>query len=327
MGGGGVMRAAAKVAGIGVVNAGLRGSVTAEHPVSAAARKASRPVSAIVSSSDDVKSNVIDAAVQRPCWELDEWEFAGGVEDQMTGEPMPRLVFGGAPTLQEAKEATSDLKDALEKVYLSSPNSTGCSDSRMVGHESALSLLSKPEYQETKACVVSETTAPSVPKNALKAFRLLNENPATQTVVASIACDPNVWNAVLQNEALVEFLQTNESTTLFSDMDPVMKESVATAEFLDPQPPKNVDDSSDSKQSADSGNGFMGFMENIKTTVVEMMNSLSDYFQNIFGGPSAEKVAADADGSAKATIVNGVVGSSIMGLTVMVIMMVVLKRG
>ncbi|KAL7218125.1 hypothetical protein ACSBR2_011405 [Camellia fascicularis] len=313
MGGGGVMRAAAKVAGIGVVNAGLRGSVTAEHPVSAAARKASRPVSAIVSSSDDVKSNVIDAAVQRPCWELDEWEFAGGVEDQMIGEPMPRLVFGGAPTLQEAKEATSDLKDALEN------------DSRMVGHESALSLLSKPEYQETKACVVSETTAPSVPKNALKAFRLLNENPATQTVVASIACDPNVWNAVLQNEALVEFLQTNESTTLFSDMDPVMKESVATAEFLDPQPPKNVDDSSDSKQSADSG--FMGFMENIKTTVVEMMNSLSDYFQNIFGGPSAEKVSADADGSAKATIVNGVVGSSIMGLAVMVIMMVVLKRG
>ncbi|PHT93712.1 hypothetical protein T459_01594 [Capsicum annuum] len=31
------------------------------------------------------------------------------------GEPLPRVVFGGAPSLQEATEATSDLKHALKK--------------------------------------------------------------------------------------------------------------------------------------------------------------------------------------------------------------------
>ena len=123
------MRAAAKVAGIGVVNGGRRG-FSAENPVAAAAaRTATRPASAAISTSDETKSgvfavvsqnDVVDAGVQRPCWELDEWEFAGAEEEMIVQprDPMPRLVFGGAPTLQEAKDATSELKDALEK-YIS----------------------------------------------------------------------------------------------------------------------------------------------------------------------------------------------------------------
>ncbi|KAL6975336.1 hypothetical protein U1Q18_024131 [Sarracenia purpurea var. burkii] len=329
MGGGGVMRAAVRAAGNTVVNGGLRGvpSVSpAEHQVATAAGNGTRAVSAIVSASDEAKSavltasqsNMIDAAVQRPSWELDDWEFAGGEEELISqaGEPMPRLVFGGAPTLQEAKEATSELKDALEKVYLSSPNSTN-------GHEPSLSLLSKPEYPETKACVTSETTAASMPKNALKAFRLLNESPAAQSVVASIASDPNVWGAVLQNEALVEFLQSRKSET-----DPVKKESVADAEFPDHQTTKNADGSSDSEQSADSRNGFMGgLFQNIKTAVSDMCSSLSDYFQNLFGDLPAEKESADTDGSARTTFVDKAIGASFMGLVVMVIMVVLLKRG
>lgn len=31
-----------------------------------------------------------------------------------------------------------------------------------------------------------------------------------QTVVASIACDPNVWNAVMQNPTLMEFLDSEK---------------------------------------------------------------------------------------------------------------------
>ena len=31
------------------------------------------------------------------------------------GEPMPRLVFGSVPSFQEAKDATAELKDALDK--------------------------------------------------------------------------------------------------------------------------------------------------------------------------------------------------------------------
>ncbi|GFZ12452.1 uncharacterized conserved protein [Actinidia rufa] len=214
----------------------------------------------------------------------------------------------------------------LAGVYLS-PNSTGCGDSYMSGHESTLSLLSKPEYPETKACVTSETTVASVPKDALQAFRLLHESSTAQNVVASIASDPNVWHAVLQNEALVKYFQSQKSTAPLSDLDPVVKESAAEAAFLDYRSPKNDAGSYDSEQSADSGKGVMDFLQSVKTTVVDMVTSLSDYFQNIFGGPTAGKASADSDGSAGATFVDKAVGASFMGLVVMVIMVVVLKRG
>ncbi|XP_059662566.1 uncharacterized protein LOC132308490 isoform X2 [Cornus florida] len=210
MGGGGAMRAVAKVAGIGVVSGGFRGIPAlspAEHQVAAAACKASRPASAILSSSDDGKTNVLNAAVQKPCW--DDWEFAGG-EDELileSGEPMPRLVFGEVATLQEAKEATSELSDAVDKMYLS--KSTVGEEPVRAGLGSSLSLLSNSEYLETKACVTSETTPP--PTGALQAFRLLNENPLAQSVVASIASDPNVWQAVFQNPEFVSYIDLKKT--------------------------------------------------------------------------------------------------------------------
>ncbi|XP_058208462.1 uncharacterized protein LOC131321597 [Rhododendron vialii] len=333
MGGGGAMRAAAKVAGIRVASGARRG-----------AGEGARPASAIVSSSstssEEVKSgggvltasletnNAIDAAatVQRPCWELDDWEFAGGAEDNLKscGEPMPRLVFGGAPTLQEAKEATEELKDALEKAYLTSPHSTECGDLLVPGHQYPFSLLSKPDYSETKACITSEKTAGSLPNNALKAFRLLNESPAAQNVVASIASDPNVWTAVLQNEALTEFLESQKSTASFSKMDPAVEGSVTDSEFTDNQSPKPAYEFNDSGKSGDSENGFMGFVKGLKIKVNDMMSSLSDYFQSLFGGPTEEKVSGDAD--ARPPFGEKAMGASLLGLAVMVIMVVVLKR-
>lgn len=117
-----MMRTAAKVAGVGVVNAaGLRGASgmhTVEQPMGAAARKAAvAPMSSVI-----VSSKVGDAAVAVPraSWELDDWEFAG-FEEEVTvgaGEPLSRVVFGGVPSLQEAKEATAELKDALDQ-YIS----------------------------------------------------------------------------------------------------------------------------------------------------------------------------------------------------------------
>mgnify|MGYP004717023743 CR=1 FL=1 len=115
------MRAAAKVAGFGVLNGGLRGIVP-DHPASTAMRKVLRPVTGLASSS--APENVKEAAVaidvspvQKPCWEFDDWELAGGEEDLFGGSGVstPRLVFGGAPSLAEAKEATYELKEALEK--------------------------------------------------------------------------------------------------------------------------------------------------------------------------------------------------------------------
>ncbi|KAL0455280.1 UNVERIFIED_CONTAM: hypothetical protein Slati_0867200 [Sesamum latifolium] len=93
---------------------------------------------------------------------------------------MPRVVFGGVPTLQETKEATSELKAALNKTYLSSPNSVGCEGSFVVDHGSSLSLSDK-QVAETKACVtIGIAVALAVPAPAIMAFRFLSESFAAQ---------------------------------------------------------------------------------------------------------------------------------------------------
>lgn len=294
MGGGVAMRAVAKVAGLGVLNVGLRGG---EHPVVSAAR---RSVASVVSSSDDVKlaiaNNVskTNSSVEKP---YDDWEFAG-FEDELfmePGEPMPRLVFGGAPTIQEAKQATSDLNDALEKTYLSSNATNG-------------QLLLDLEHVETKPCLVSETCVAS--KHAIQAFRFLHENAEAQNVVASIASDPNVWNAVLKNEALVDFLQTHKTGVV--------------------SPEVNDESSEASESKPASGKGFMGYVKDIKqiitVTVVDMMTSLSDTFQSLFGGSAKDEYAMNADGTAGISVEKATIGATLMGLAIMVITVVVLKR-
>ncbi|XWS09891.1 hypothetical protein CRYUN_Cryun39dG0028600 [Craigia yunnanensis] len=318
MGGGGVMRAAAKVAGFGIVNTSLRGGVqvtppSAEHHIMRVA--ASRSNSSAISVSSGEVSSVADMtgpANHKVSWEMvDDWEFAGGVEEEVAlvgsnagGEPMARVLFGGVPSLEEAKEATTDLKDALDKVYLSSTKST------VTAQVSGLSLLSNPE--ETEDCVACDVKAPSVPKPAIQAFKLLNESPVVQSVVASIAADPNVWSAVLSNSAYMEFIQSQKTNDGFEDQgSPRSSESsVKLEEYFDARPPK------------DGGNPFSDFLQNIKTGVIEMVNKATDFLQSHFTLPSAEKAKENAGSSN----FEKTIGASMMGLAVMVIMVVLLKR-
>ncbi|KAL2943923.1 Photosystem I assembly protein Ycf3 [Bienertia sinuspersici] len=287
MGGGGAMRAAAKVAGIGVINSGIRSSGSIESPVNVAVRPALSGLSST--------GLTVENPVQKPVWEIDDWEFAGSENDEFVvdknNSAKPRLVFGPVPTIEETKEATIELKDALDKVYLSSPKSEGSAESASALHE-------------TKACITHES---SVSKSAMQAFRLLHDSAAAQTVVASIACDPNVWNAVMQNPTLVEFLESEKSATIFENQD---QESTNTS--------VHSNDANGPKMPG----GLMAFLENVKITVVDMVQNLTNLVQSWFNAPEMEKSTKSTDGSTRSLLAGG----SFMGLAMMVIMVVVMKR-
>ncbi|XP_047336922.1 uncharacterized protein LOC124940445 [Impatiens glandulifera] len=175
-------------------------------------------------------------------------------------------------------------------------------------------MILKPESPETKAFVIKETGVTSVSKPAFQAFKLLSENPAAQSVVASIASDPNVWLAVMENPDLKEYLYSQKSTASDSVLE---KECVSEVKFQDNEAHESVND------RAKSGDGLF---HNIKTRVVDMLSGLSGYFQNIFGG--GEETNADVEDSAKTktSFMENPLGASFMGLAVMVILVVVLKR-
>ncbi|CAN1775005.1 hypothetical protein LINPERHAP1_LOCUS13181 [Linum perenne] len=370
MGGGAAMRTAAKVAGIGVVNSGFRGAVSGLQPAEHSVRNASRPVSAVISSSSSTSSGT--GVVQRPVWELDEWELAGGEEEELmlleSAEPKPRLVFGPPPTHQEAKEATSELKEALEKISLENPTHGASIASVGFGERLGLPVLTTSELTGSKNCIAS---AAPVPENAMRAFKLLNESPAAQvlmfllynrlynlllfkcllesfvpgnpslivsvgavamlsqfvlSVVASIAADPNVWHAVMNNDALTEFLQSHKPIT--SAINEETAESVADSSSEGIGSPKLSEAFEDAWESQKSKTGFMDILEDIKVSVVDMFGTVTSFLQNMFGESSAgavyETEAAGSNG--KSTFRENTLGASFMALAVMAIMMVVLKR-
>ncbi|OVA15366.1 hypothetical protein BVC80_1555g11 [Macleaya cordata] len=322
MGGGGAMRAVGKVAGFSLIRGPTSFPLPAEQSVAGVARKASRPIPSILSSPliEDGKSAValasqnagihVGESVQRPCWELDDWEFAGDEEEEFLLDSihhsMPRVVFGGVPTYEEAKEATSDLKEALEKIHVSS-NATGSLDSS-TAEESGESLHFSPGYSETKACVTSESVVvqPQTPKPVLQAFSLLKESPQAQNVVASLASDKNVWDAVMRNEKVMEFIKSQKT-----DMD--VKESVLdTRNFSD-----NIDNFDDDKHEEDTENGFIEqLLQKVKNTVSNMISKIQGLVDNIFGIPAAREGAP----------IDKTIGASFMALAVLTIMVVMLKR-
>ncbi|OMP04536.1 hypothetical protein COLO4_09535 [Corchorus olitorius] len=317
MGGGGVMRAAAKVAGVGVVNTTFRSGFqlappSAENSVMRVVCRPASSASAMVASSGEAETVV--SANQNGSWDMvDDWEFAGAVEDEVTqvgsnsvsgrGEPMARVLFGGVPTMEEAKEATADLKDALDKVYLSSSNSAGTAQA------SRQTYLSCSE--ETKDCVTYDVRATSVPQPAIQAFQLLSESPTVQCVVASLAADPNVWNAVMNNAAYMDFVQSQKTADVYEDHgSPRSSESsVKLEEYFDESQPKNI------------GDRFSDFIHNVKTGVVEMVNKATDFFQSLFASPTGENAKEKGSNYFDKTF-----GASMMGLAVMVVMVVILKR-
>ncbi|KAG5374946.1 hypothetical protein IGI04_039542 [Brassica rapa subsp. trilocularis] len=288
MGGGRVMATAVKVAGIGVAKGGFRGGfgvpAAANDQFIVRNASASKPVSASISSA--VHPSVEEDAVvmRKPVWE-DEWEFA-----EVETKTIPRVIFDKPPSLQEAKEATDDLKDALNMAYMEGSNEVG-SVSRMFS-----------SFQPSENRAVES----AVPQVALKAFAFLSENTAAQSVVASIASDPKVWDAVMENKDLMKFLETNTaSTTVEADNDDKSELSSET----------ESEEESEAKPI-----NLMEILRDMKLKAVQMMENVSSYF----GGLFRTETFTEGGQERKRMLLND--PTTLFGLAVCVIFMVVLKR-
>ncbi|XP_010520882.1 PREDICTED: uncharacterized protein LOC104799894 [Tarenaya hassleriana] len=319
MGGGRAITTAAKVAGIGVTRGGFTGGAgySAVPPATEqlAVRNApsTRHISAAIASATHQIADDDVAVVQKPVW--DDWEFAG-VEEELGGggEPIARVVFSGPPTLQEAKDATEDLKEAIDMVYLSSQKTSPMEGPVAAGPVSG--ILRSVQSSENDVFKGVQSRVSPVPKVALQAFAFLSESPAAQSVVASIASDPKVWDAVMENKDLVEFLESNKTGAHLHDNESpkdddqyessVVSESEVTTEEKTKEP--------------------WGFLEDMKLKVVDLVHNVSAYFGGLFGLSSSSEESSDSsfDGKAESSFFPD--GRIIFGLVVIVISVVVLKR-
>ncbi|KAI3834115.1 hypothetical protein MKX03_017502 [Papaver bracteatum] len=305
MGGGGVIRAATKVACLGV-NRGFRGALQEKSATTTSistekTQESNSVITCLSAENGNIKSS---CAIESPSWRIDDWEFTDGEEEVLLSEssPIPRVIFGGVPSLEEAEKATSELKEALDLEM----------------NSSIISKQHELELADTKACVTIDTEVGfcSESKPVFQAFSLLKESPEAQSVVASLASDKNLWDAVLRNEKVMQFIKSRQTIDECHD---------------DQTPSKNFeDDEDDTKHSQASQNVFLSSIQNLKFAVMDMMNNVSHFFQDLFGGllgPDND-VSLDGNGNASAASnMDKVIGASFMGLAVMVIMVVVLKRG
>ncbi|MCL7029026.1 hypothetical protein MKW94_025069 [Papaver nudicaule] len=185
------------------------------------------------------------------------------------------FVFGSVPSLDEAKSATSDLKDALGKIYFTPGE-------RTVGFHSQ-------------------------PNHAFQAFALLQDSPEVQNVVAALASDKNVWEAVMKNEELMEFYRKAN-----------MNESVPDVIGVERKHDDGISFGS-------ATNGLISLIDMIKEQVLAMVSSLTEFFQQIFRN-AVEGINNTDSGNNSIWKCTSAKGAPFMALTIAAIMVVMVKR-
>ncbi|KAL5788069.1 hypothetical protein ACOSP7_005018 [Xanthoceras sorbifolium] len=108
--------------------------------------------------------------------------FLASCRISVVADFIARVVFDAAPTLEEAKDATADLKEALDRVYLSSPESAAYQNGGTFkdGPAFGLPLHANTDNLEIKSCISCDSKLTSVPAPAFNAFKLLSESPKVQ---------------------------------------------------------------------------------------------------------------------------------------------------
>ncbi|PUZ42329.1 hypothetical protein GQ55_9G574600 [Panicum hallii var. hallii] len=250
-------------------------------------------------------------------------------------------VFGPVPTHEEAMAATLDLKDAFEIAQVESQTAhidtpkTHLSPTDQDNHAKIAQQIAIPElvHSETPQVVVhSETSekednyenllaAAGTPGCVVQAFTLLQESPEAQDVVAALASDKNVWDAVMKNEKVMKFYKTYESK--LSECSSAAS-SVSGDEVVDGDA-ASVQNSNGLHPSA--GESLKDYLEKMKALVSEMMSNLSNMMQDL--------VATSDEGRCKGKIKTLILSSSkdfpsapsaFVLLAIASIMVVLLKR-
>ncbi|CAL4974745.1 unnamed protein product [Urochloa decumbens] len=251
---GGSIRAAAKAAMVGGYRSAAymrRAAVPSSHSSSSSSAADSRKASTIaVESVDD--------------WVITDHE-----------------VFGPVPTHEEAMAATLDLSDAFEitpKTHLTDQDN----------HAKVVQQIALPEIVDSEApqvVVHSEISkednyenllaATGNPGRVVQAFTLLHANPEAQDVVASLASDMNVWDAVMKNEKVMKFYKTYESklSECSSSASSVSGDEVEDGDA------DSVQNSTDFRPT--TGESLKDYLEKMKALVSEMMSNLSNMMQDL----------------------------------------------
>ncbi|KAF8673656.1 hypothetical protein HU200_048402 [Digitaria exilis] len=250
-------------------------------------------------------------------------------------------VFGPVPTHEEALAATVDLSDAFEMCVLSlclhsakvgsqtaqfKPK-THLSSTDQENHAKVAQQIALPELVDSEApqvVVHSETSekednyenllaAAGTPGRVVQAFTLLHQSPEAQDVVASLASDKNVWDAVMKNEKVMNFYKTYETK---------LSECSNSASSVSGD---EVEDGSSYLRS--SAGELKDYLEKMKALVSEMMTNLSNMMQDL--------VATSDEGRCKGKLKTLIISSSkdfpnapsaFVLLAIASIMVVLLKR-
>lgn len=288
-----MLRTATKAAALGAYRPSLGRATSAFGPRStvpvpppsasaSAAVADSAPISIHLEESKGLNESA-NPAISR--WELDDWEFAGWKSDEedMFEEPPPRLVFSPVPTLEEAQEATGDLTRALERA-----NEHG-----------------------QMGVFQNNAIRPIMSRGVTQAFSLLQSSSEAQSVVASLASDKNVWDAVLKNEKVMEFCRNHQSS-LAED---ILGESLKTNQN------KSEETHSEAGEAPHGSNGFSEFVNNVKVKAMEVVNNISNLIQDFFG--TKDRADSSEAGSSFQSFISP---NTFYGLAIAVILVVLVKR-
>ncbi|XP_062190912.1 uncharacterized protein LOC133894766 [Phragmites australis] len=312
--GGGVMRTAAKVGIAGGAAAAAKAGKGGGHFRRGAPAFATAPAAAAAEAAPLVSASNGEApptaAQWASSWEVDDWEFADWRDDaaavavteaEVTAAGKPRLVFA-PPSREEAEEATAELRDAIERVYF---------------NEVPVEIVKEQDKELNK--LAADAIIPSMPGHVVQAFTFLKSSPEAQSVVASLASDINVWDAVLKNEKVMEFYKTHQPTPVQTF--PEDSATVESLEKFEDASPETV-----SHGELPAGSPFADFVDNAKKTVMELVDNITHFFQDMFRNPAEDQAGAGSSAEKGPTFAEMAAGGSFMALAIGVILVVLFKR-